>query len=408
MFKAFLRSGHPDRRQSLVFILPVNGKRIWLKTGIKLFTHEWDQENETVIINKQLPKDTAKLAQKTLQERLNAKREKLTKFLFELEHVYKIKATAEYIQTRWDKSGEDSNYKKVAALPLLFEYVEHYQKKFAGKKSKGYLRNFKQTRDYFFNFNPKATFEDVTESFLIKYLDSLVARGLDNVTINKDLKRVKTLLKEAKRDGFKFDEQALQVRFKSYTKRKFYLTWEEVEQIERFEPLEEDEKFKDFFLFECYTGLRHSDVFNLSEQSFLTVGKKLFLDFNSIKTRANQNIPLNPKAIAIARKYGFRLPRLYQHDVNAKIKNIGRAAGIKGTFIVTKFIGIQRIDETFERWEMISNHTGRRTFAKHWIVRGGDVGLLSRYLGHSSIAQTWDYVGYDVEEMGSEIEKIFQ
>lgn len=408
MFKPFLRSGNPDRRRSLVFILLVNRKRIWLKTGIKLFQHEWDEENEVVLLNKELPKETAKAAQSILQERLNAKREKLTKFLFELEHVHKIKPTAEFIQTRWDKSSEDSNYKKIAALPRLYEYVEYYQKKFAGKKSKGYLRNFKQTRDYFFNYNPKATFEDVNESFVSSYLDYLVSRRLDNITINKDLKRVKTLLKEAKREGYRFDEQALQVRFKSYSKRKFYLTWAEVELIEKFQPLEEHVVYKDFFLFECYTGLRHSDVFNLKMESFITQAKKLFLDFNSIKTRANQNIPLNPKAIGIAKKYGYKLPRLYQHDVNEKIKLIGRAAGVKGTFTVTKFIGIERIDETFERWEMISNHTGRRTFAKHWISQGGDIGLLSRYLGHSSIAQTWEYVGYDVEEMGEEIEKVFK
>ena len=407
MFQVYLRPGSADRRRSLVFILRINGRRVWLKTGIKLFDYEWDAERETILINKDLPKETAKLGLKTLQERLNAKREKLSRFMFDLEHVHKIKPTAEYIQTRWDKSTEETNYKKVSAIPTFYEFVEQYQKKYKGKKGNGYLRNFKQTRDYLFAFNPKATLEEVNERFVTDYLDSLVNKRLDNNTVHRDLKRIKTLLKEARKEGFRIDEGAIQVRFKNYKKRKFYLTWDEVQKIEKFEPLPEHQVYKDFFLFECYTGLRHSDVFNLKPESFLSTGKKLFLDFNSIKTKANQNIPLNPKAIDIARKYGFKLPRLWQHDVNEKIKLIGRAAGIKGPFVVTRFIGIERIDDTFQRWEMISNHTGRRTFAKHWISRGGDIGLLSRYLGHASIAQTWDYVGYDTEEMGEEIEKVF-
>lgn len=42
---------------------------------------------------------------------------------------------------------------------------------------------------------------------------------------------------------------------------------------------------------------------------------------------------------------------------------------------------------------VISPHTFRHSFARYWLASGKDIGELSQYLGHSSVAITYDHYG---------------
>lgn len=51
-------------------------------------------------------------------------------------------------------------------------------------------------------------------------------------------------------------------------------------------------------------------------------------------------------------------------------------------------------------------HRYRHTFAKQWILNGGNVVTLSKILGHSSLQITQNYINLLVSDMGKEVEEI--
>ena len=51
-------------------------------------------------------------------------------------------------------------------------------------------------------------------------------------------------------------------------------------------------------------------------------------------------------------------------------------------------------------------HRYRHTFAKQWILNGGNVVTLSRLLGHSSLSITQNYINLLVSDLAKEVENI--
>ena len=51
-------------------------------------------------------------------------------------------------------------------------------------------------------------------------------------------------------------------------------------------------------------------------------------------------------------------------------------------------------------------HRYRHTFAKQWILRGGNVVSLSQLLGHSSLEITQNYIHLLVSDVAKQVEEI--
>ena len=51
-------------------------------------------------------------------------------------------------------------------------------------------------------------------------------------------------------------------------------------------------------------------------------------------------------------------------------------------------------------------HRYRHTFAKQWILNGGNVVSLSKILGHSSLDITQNYLNILVSDVGKEVESL--
>lgn len=45
-------------------------------------------------------------------------------------------------------------------------------------------------------------------------------------------------------------------------------------------------------------------------------------------------------------------------------------------------------------WKFISSHTARRSFATNLYLRGGDLYMISKLMGHSSVTMTEGYIVY--------------
>jgi integrase len=142
---------------------------------------------------------------------------------------------------------------------------------------------------------------------------------------------------------------------------------------------------RDMFLFQCYTGMAYSDMMRFALEKCQRDGKNLTYSAPRVKTGVVFYIRVLPKALAIAEKYGGRLPNIADQTCNSNLKTIATATGIT---------------------KRLTTHVGRHTFAT-WALRSGvPIDRVSKMLGHRRITQTQRYAKLLAEDVYGEFEKL--
>ena len=142
---------------------------------------------------------------------------------------------------------------------------------------------------------------------------------------------------------------------------------------------------RDMFLFQCYTGMAYQDMLAFSLDKCQKVGDNLTYSAARVKTGVSFYIRVLPKALAIAEKYGGRLPVVADQVCNRNLKTIATEAGIN---------------------KKLTTHVGRHTFAT-WALRNGvPIERVSRMLGHTKITQTQRYAKVLAMDVYQEFDKL--
>lgn len=133
------------------------------------------------------------------------------------------------------------------------------------------------------------------------------------------------------------------------------------------------------FMIGCYTGARHSD-FCFFDSTNIVDG---MLCYVAQKTKAHTVVPLKPAIGELLMKADI-VTQYADRTFNETIRELCRRAGI--TKAVKVFRSGQKM--TGEKWEFVTSHTARRSFATNLYLRGADLYSISRMLGHSSVDMT--------------------
>ena len=168
-----------------------------------------------------------------------------------------------------------------------------------------------------------------------------------------------------------------------------YLTTEEINKLA--ETPCKNAQIKNAFLFSCYTGLRLSDVRNLTWGDI----KDDQIHFRQQKTQIVQYLHLNETAKTI----------LY-HNYNSKIIPLP-------TLKVFKLPTTSPLLQTLKRWvksakieKRVSFHTARRTFATQTYLHYNDIFMVSKLLGHQQVSTTQKYASVTDEKKKEAVNSI--
>ncbi|OGX89836.1 tyrosine-type recombinase/integrase, partial [Hymenobacter coccineus] len=154
---------------------------------------------------------------------------------------------------------------------------------------------------------------------------------------------------------------------------------------------------RDVFLFCCYTGLRYSDVAALHPGNVSEWNGGRVLRLVQSKTRAGVSIYLSAAAGAIVDKYaagGARarlLPVLANQVMNRYLKRVAKLAGLTGAVDLVSTGDGGLVRAAVPKWELVTMHTARHTFATQSLLRGMPVEVLQKILGHKKIQTTLIY-----------------
>lgn len=190
----------------------------------------------------------------------------------------------------------------------------------------------------------------------------------------------------------------------SLSKEGTIMTWITDDEIELFANVHtksvKEDVVKQRFLLGCLTGARHSDYMRFSKQNIM--GDKLY--YVSQKTGIRSEIPLAPLVKTILNKNIFTkdVKINTRKEFNDIIKRLAKRAGITSHTMIHH--GGQ--DKYGEKWQMLSSHSARRSFATNLYLRCRDIFLVSRYMGHSDVSMTAHYI-LDIGEAPQEVKEFF-
>lgn len=137
---------------------------------------------------------------------------------------------------------------------------------------------------------------------------------------------------------------------------------------------------RDWFILDCYTGLRVSDLIMLSKKNF----SKGFITIANEKTGDKVVIPQHPRVKQIMEKYKGFPPVITDVEINREIKKVAKEAGIDQEVLFTITKGGKRQDFYLKKWEMVSAHTGRRSFITNLIKQGVSDAFIMKLVGMRS------------------------
>lgn len=251
--------------------------------------------------------------------------------------------------------------------------------------------------------NKSIKFDDLTIEFFKGFIHHLYRLKFSDNYVNKLLGTIRTVLNEATEDGVN-KNMAYKSRKISVGKTdtdNVYLTESEIQNLANIDLSKRPslDRVRDLFIIAAYTGLRFSDFANLKPENIQEVeGKKTF-NVLTQKTTQRVVIPIHALVEKIIEKYGFNLPEAISNQkMNDALKELCMMAGLNKVVTKRQYQGGRVTEVPYQKWELVSSHTGRRSFATNAYKAGLPMLSIMRITGHKKPETFLKYIKFDNEE----------
>ena len=378
-------------------------KRIEFTTGYRIDATKWDADKQRV-------KNGCSNKLKQSASEINAS---LLEYYTEIQSIFKrfevedVMPTPEQIKEAFNalhKPVSEEPKPKKEALPCDFFQVFDDFVEDCGRQNNwtdSTFEKFAAVKNHLTNFREGLTFEFFDERGLNDYVGYLRdVKEMRNTTIGKQLSFLKWFLRWAFKKGVHQNNayDSYKPKLKSTQKKIIFLTWDELNRLREFKiPSNKQalERVRDVFLFQCFTGLRYSDVFNLRRSDI----KGDHIEVTTVKTSDSLIIELNNHSKAILDKYkdvAFEddkvLPVITNQKMNDYLKELAELAGIDEPVRQTYYRGNERIDEVTPKYALLGTHAGRRTFICNALALGIPPQVVMKWTGHSDYKAMKPYI----------------
>jgi len=175
----------------------------------------------------------------------------------------------------------------------------------------------------------------------------------------------------------------------------------ELERLERVEVKTEYEWIVlDEFVIGAYTGMRISDAKEISEENMANG----YISYVSIKTGVHAVVPMKAGIAERIRRVQANECDVNLMTYNRVLRNLCKRAGI------TERVKVFKAGEhkKGEKWQYVSSHTARQSFATNLAILGVPLLDVSRCMGHTSTQMTERYVVKTKAELDVKALKYFQ
>lgn len=367
-----------------------------LNTGERIKLDFWDSDKQRANLRK--PKDTiTKGALQSLNQYLNVFENKV----YEVARNIRSKdfdagfsVVADGLRKQFDKRDENffSIYDEFLKLKKVKVSLEAHQK-------------YNRAKELLKEFDKKVTFEKITPLFLDKLYLFLINHGMINNSAHKTMQFFKTFMIWANTNGY--TDNTSYKTFKSTSEENEVVFLSEKELMILYNMKLDNERLdrvRDLFVYQCFTGVRYSDIQNIKHPDIDGATWKV----RTQKTRQILEIPLNNLALSILAKYKEYpqpLPIISNQKQNKYIKELCELAEIDTLVTSVKYQGSNRIETTTKKYEVMGTHTARRTFISLSLQKGMPPDVIMAITGHTTYNMMRKYLKIANEHKRDEMDK---
>ncbi|MCU4156857.1 site-specific integrase [Carboxylicivirga sp. A043] len=327
-----------------------------------------------------------------------------------LEYHDKTNLPKDWLKKTIDKFFNPEHYTEEKIT--LFSFIENYivqsknrinpstGKKIALSTLKKYKTCFNCLKDFSTDTNKTIDFENINLDFYHDFTQYLAqSKQHATNTIGKQIAILKGFLNEATDRGINTKLDFKSHRFKITTEESdsVYLNEIELDEIFNLDLTNNPrlDKVRDLFLVGAHTGCRFSDYTSITPESI----KDGFIKIEQIKTGNKVIIPMHPVVKSIIEKYKGELPQAISNQkFNQYIKEVCKKAELDNIEKKTITKGGFKASKTFKKYELVSSHTARRSFATNLYKSGFPSISIMQITGHKSEKAFLKYIKVTPEE----------
>lgn len=239
-------------------------------------------------------------------------------------------------------------------------------------------------------------FDTIDMKFYNGFTDYMTKVKKVNInSIGKLVTQIKVVMREALELGYTTNTIFAHRKFRSASVETdaVYLNDSEIEELYNLDLSGHVklERVRDLFIIGCYTGLRFSDLVELSVENV----DDDILEVRQIKTGDRVYIPLQPEVKAVMRRYNGSFPETisnqkfneYLKDVCEKCELLKKEVSLK-TFVAGK-----RVVITKPKCIFVKSHTARRSFATNEYKKGElTIAEIRAITGHKTDKSFYKYI----------------
>lgn len=275
---------------------------------------------------------------------------------------------------------------QISSIPITFEAL-HYQEQGFVEQMHHYLLHLA--------INQKGT------------------KGLQMNTIWKQFKNLKAFLNWCFDHAYIPPFSTKHMHIATEAVQHVYLTEEELKALEALALFGEQKIVRDLFLVSCETGMRFSDVCQLGSTTrhlaqFEIYPKKT----RNLSPNNRILIPYSQRVKRILASYPTgEFPQYTYtkiHTFNKLLKETCRQAGIVVESTFHQKIQGESVRIVRKKYELISSHTGRRTFCTLKFLAGMPSHVIMKFSGHSSEQNFLRYLRLDAEVTATTYKSFFE
>lgn len=412
LFWLYRQKAKADGKTPIYARITIDGKYTEISTGRKVNPASWDSEAKQVVgTGMEVKLSNQKLAQlqtdverifNGLQTQFPQVTPSMVKNVYmgrpAIEEPKLIKPAVKHEQSVLEVCDEFivKFQKRVEVGNASFQTLKHWRS--TRKKVAAFIKYHLDRDDIYFSSLPDTFAEDFYD-----YLTLHVPKPLAEVTARKEVKWVRQIVKIGVKkkfivtnpmDGFKCSGGDVEV---------IPLEFWQVEKIQQKHfSVERIAEVRDAFIFQCFTGFAYQDIYDLSPENIVLVGRKKerWLVKHRGKTEVGEMVPILPIVEELISKYknhpyciaGNKLIPVnsnYRYNVYLKeIADICEIRDIKGS--------IRRLD----------THDARHFFADMMLNNGVPLEDVSKMLGHKSIRTTMRYCRVRKSRISENVAKV--
>ncbi len=317
------------------------------------------------------------------------------KFWFPEKYAEKIIDLFTFIQDFIDKAPTRVNPK--SGRPVCYKMIREYE------------RTFYYLKEYSNHIDTPIDFKDIDLDLYYGFVEYLQSLNLATNTIGKKIQTLKIFLNAATDKGYNKFRHYKSPRFSAITEesQSIYLNQDELNAIYSLDLSgnERLEKVRDLFIVGCWTGVRFSDISQITPNSI----DNGFISIKQSKTGGRVVIPVHDTVKAILDKYDSQLPPpITNQKFNKYLKEITKKAKLNEEIHISITKGGIKRSKAYKKHELVTTHTGRRSFATNNYLMGVPTLDIMAITGHKTESSFLRYIKVTPKEHAERIRTIWK